>query len=485
MDLFDSAGTDDAGLPLDARAPLAVRMRPRSLDEVLGQDHLLAPGAPLRRLVEPADEARGRGAGVSSIILWGPPGTGKTTLAHLVARASGRRFVELSAVTAGVGRVREVIGDARRHLVGGEETVLFIDEVHRFSRTQQDALLPGVENRWVVLVAATTENPSFSVVSPLLSRSLLLTLRPLGADDVGALIDRALADERGLAGAVGIDGAARERIVRLAGSDARKSLTVLEAAAGMVLAAPGRSAEELAGPAAEGRSSGRAAEDGARGRVRGGVGRRPLITPADVERAADAAAVRYDRAGDQHYDVVSAFIKSMRGSDPDATLHYLARMIAAGEDPRYIARRIAVHAAEDVGLADPAVLATAVAAQQAVALIGMPEARLVLAQAALAVATAPKSNAVTVGIDRALADVRAGRGGPVPAHLRDAHYPGAQALGHGAGYLYPHDFPHAVAAQSHLPDSLAGARYYEPTANGFEKRLSSRLEAVRRLQGRS
>ena len=459
MDLFDSAGTDDAGLPLDARAPLAVRMRPRSLDEVLGQDHLLAPGSPLRRLVEPADEARGRGAGVSSIILWGPPGTGKTTLAHLVARASGRRFVELSAVTAGVGRVREVIGDARRHLVGGEETVLFIDEVHRFSRTQQDALLPGVENRWVVLVAATTENPSFSVVSPLLSRSLLLTLRPLGADDVGALIDRALADERGLAGAVGIDGAARERIVRLAGSDARKSLTVLEAAAGMVLAAPGRAAGE--GPGA------------------------PLITPADVERAADAAAVRYDRAGDQHYDVVSAFIKSMRGSDPDATLHYLARMIAAGEDPRYIARRIAVHAAEDVGLADPAVLATAVAAQQAVALIGMPEARLVLAQAALAVATAPKSNAVTVGIDRALADVRAGRGGPVPAHLRDAHYPGAQALGHGAGYLYPHDFPHAVAAQSHLPDSLAGARYYEPTANGFEKRLSSRLEAVRRLQGRS
>ena len=468
MDLFDSAGTDDAGLPLDARAPLAVRMRPRSLDEVLGQDHLLAPGSPLRRLVEPADEARGRGAGVSSIILWGPPGTGKTTLAHLVARASGRRFVELSAVTAGVGRVREVIGDARRHLVGGEETVLFIDEVHRFSRTQQDALLPGVENRWVVLVAATTENPSFSVVSPLLSRSLLLTLRPLGADDVGALIDRALADERGLAGAVGIDGAARERIVRLAGSDARKSLTVLEAAAGMVLAAPGRAAGE--GPADE--SAGEWA--GA-----------PLITPADVERAADAAAVRYDRAGDQHYDVVSAFIKSMRGSDPDATLHYLARMIAAGEDPRYIARRIAVHAAEDVGLADPAVLATAVAAQQAVALIGMPEARLVLAQAALAVATAPKSNAVTVGIDRALADVRAGRGGPVPAHLRDAHYPGAQALGHGAGYLYPHDFPHAVAAQSYLPDSLAGARYYEPTANGFEKRLSSRLEAVRRLQGRS
>ena len=480
MDLFDSAGTDDAGLPLDARAPLAVRMRPCDLDEVLGQDHLLAPGSPLRRLVEPADGARGRGAGVSSIILWGPPGTGKTTLAHLVARASGRRFVELSAVSAGVGQVREVIADARRHLVGGEETVLFIDEVHRFSRTQQDALLPGVENRWVVLVAATTENPSFSVVSPLLSRSLLLTLRPLGVDDVGALIDRALADERGLAGAVGIDDDARRLIVRLAGSDARKSLTVLEAAAGMVLAAAG----EGAGPpkdvsAAE--EGGGAAEGPAAGEGPGA----PRITPADVERAADTAAVRYDRAGDQHYDVVSAFIKSMRGSDPDATLHYLARMLAAGEDPRYIARRIAIHAAEDVGLADPAVLTTAVAAQQAVALIGMPEARLVLAQAALAVATAPKSNAVTVGIDRAMTDVRAGRGGAVPAHLRDAHYPGAQALGHGAGYLYPHDFPHAVAAQSHLPDSLAGARYYEPTANGFEKRLSSRLEAVRRLQGRS
>ena len=476
MDLFDSAGTDDAGLPLDARAPLAVRMRPRDLDEVLGQDHLLAPGSPLRRLVEPADGARGRGAGVSSIILWGPPGTGKTTLAHLVARASGRRFVELSAVSAGVGQVREVIADARRHLVGGEETVLFIDEVHRFSRTQQDALLPGVENRWVVLVAATTENPSFSVVSPLLSRSLLLTLRSLGADDVGALIDRALADERGLAGAVGIDDDARRLIVRLAGSDARKSLTVLEAAAGMVLAAAG----EGAGPpkdVAAAEEGGGAAEGPAAGEGSGA----PRITPADVERAADTAAVRYDRAGDQHYDVVSAFIKSMRGSDPDATLHYLARMLAAGEDPRYIARRIAVHAAEDVGLADPAVLTTAVAAQQAVALIGMPEARLVLAQAALAVATAPKSNAVTTGILEALADVRAGRGGTVPAHLRDAHYAGAQEIGHGTGYRYAHDYPHHVAPQRYLPEDLAGTEYYHPTTNGFEDRLTRRVASVRAI----
>ena len=461
MDLFASAGTDDDGLPVDAHAPLAVRMRPRSLDELVGQDHLLAPGSPLRRLVSPADDSTGQGAGVSSVILWGPPGTGKTTLAYLAARGSHRRFVELSAVTAGVKDVRAVVDDARRRLAsGGEETVLFVDEVHRFSRSQQDALLPSVENRWVTLVAATTENPSFSVVAPLLSRSLLLTLHPLEAHDVAVLIDRAVDDERGLDGAVSLADDAREQIVRMSGSDARKSLTILEAAAGAVLAAAGQ-------------DHGGQADDGV-----------PVVSPADVERAIDVAAVRYDRAGDQHYDVISAFIKSMRGSDPDATLHYLARMIAAGEDPRYIARRITIHASEDVGLADPTVLATAVAAQQAVALIGMPEARLALAQAALAVATAPKSNAVITGIDRALGDVRAGRAGQVPAHLRDAHYAGAQALGHGKGYLYPHDYPHAVVAQQYLPDPLVGARYYEPTGNGFEKQIEARLAAVRRLLDR-
>jgi len=454
-DLFESAGTDDAGLPSDTHAPLAVRMRPRTLDEVLGQDHLLAPGSPLRRLVEPASP-RAAGAGVSSVVLWGPPGTGKTTLAYLVARGSGRRFVELSAVTAGVKDIRQVVSDARRRLAAGEETVLFIDEVHRFSRSQQDALLPSVENRWVTLMAATTENPSFSVVSPLLSRSLLLTLRPLGDDAVRALIERALADSRGLVGQVALADDARERIVRMAGSDARKALTVLEAAAGAVLAAAPAPGEDSGGHV-------------------------PQIALADVERAADVAAVRYDRQGDQHYDVISAFIKSMRGSDPDATLHYLARMLAAGEDPRYIARRITIHAAEDVGLADPNVLSTAVAAQQAVALIGMPEAQLVLAQAALAVATAPKSNAVTVGIGAAMADVRAGRGGQVPAHLRDAHYAGAERLGHGAGYRYPHDFPHAVVAQQYLPDGLSGAEYYRPTANGFEEQLQRRLAAVKRI----
>ena len=467
MDLFESAGTDDVGVPLDSRAPLAVRMRPRTLDEVVGQDHLLVPGSPLRRLVDPPrDRDRGAGgAGVASVILWGPPGTGKTTLAYLVARGSERRFVELSAVTAGVGDIRQVVSDARRRLVaGGEETVLFIDEVHRFSRSQQDALLPSVENRWVTLMAATTENPSFSVVSPLLSRSLLLTLRPLDAEAVRRLIDRAVADERGLAGTVSVDDDAREQIVRMAGSDARKSLTVLEVAAGAVLAGDGRPPG----------GTGRAADEQ----------ETPVVTLEDVEHAADVAAVRYDRAGDQHYDVVSAFIKSMRGSDPDATLHYLARMIAAGEDPRYIARRITIHAAEDVGLADPTVLSTAVAVQQAVALIGMPEAQLVLAEAALAVATAPKSNAVTTGIGQAMADVRAGRLGQVPAHLRDAHYAGAERLGHGRDYLYPHDFPHGVVAQRYLPDELAGRRYYEPTGNGFEKQLASRLEAVRRILDR-
>ena len=464
MDLFESAGTDEVGIPADSHAPLAVRMRPRTLDELQGQAHLLTPGSPLRRLVEPAEvtlhsqpgtrasaTSRHPGAALSSVILWGPPGTGKTTLAYLVARGSGRRFVELSAVTAGVKDVRAVVTDARRRLAAGEETVLFIDEVHRFSRSQQDALLPSVENRWVTLIAATTENPSFSVVSPLLSRSLLLTLHPLGADDVGRLIDRALTDERGLAGAARLSQEAREQIVRMAGSDARKALTVLEAAAGTVLAREA-DADSL-----------------------------PLIEVADVEQAADVAAVRYDRTGDQHYDVISAFIKSMRGSDPDATMHYLARMIAAGEDPRYIARRIVIHAAEDVGLADPGVLSTAVAAQQAVAMIGMPESGLILAEAALAVATAPKSNAVTMALSESLADVNAGKTSAVPAHLRDAHYTGAEGLGHGKGYRYPHDFPHAVVGQQYLPEELEGSRYYRPSGNGFEKQLASRLEAVRRI----
>ena len=441
MDLFDSESVDESGVPaFNAGAPLAVRMRPTTLDEVVGQSHLLGEGAPLRRLLSPGSSD---GVAVSSVVLWGPPGTGKTTLAYLIARASGRRFIELSAVSSGVSDVRRVVDDARRTLAsGGEETILFVDEVHRFSKSQQDSLLPAVENRWVVLVAATTENPSFSVISPLLSRSLLLTLRPLDADAIEGLIRRALVDERGLAERFSITDEAVAGLVRLAGSDARKSL--LEAAAGV------------------------ASDDGS-----------GEITVASVEAAANQALVRWSK--DQHYDVASAFIKSMRGSDVDASLHYLARMIEAGEDPRFIARRIMIAASEEIGMAAPEVLTTCVSVAQGVALIGMPEARLLLAQAVVAVATAPKSNATYLAIDRAIADVRAGRGGAVPEHLREAHYAGAKSLGHGDGYLYAHDQPHHVAAQQYLPDDLEGARYYEPTENGHEAMLTKRLGVIRNL----
>lgn len=460
MDLFDAVSATAEGLPaVGPGAPLAVRMRPRTLAEVAGQDHLLEPGSPLRRLVDPPDQASARTA-PSSVILWGPPGTGKTTLAYLIAATSGRRFVEMSAVTAGVKDVREVIEDARRRLaVGGAETVLFIDEVHRFTKAQQDALLPSVENRWVTLVAATTENPSFSVNSPLLSRSLLLTLHPLSTDDVRTLVRRALADERGLGGTVALDDEAEEHLLRLAGGDARKALTILEAAAGAALS------EAHDEPAAD-----------------DGAGRAPVrVDLAAMERAIDVAAVRYDRDGDQHYDVISAFIKSVRGSDVDAALHYLARMLAAGEDPRFVARRIVISAAEDVGMADPSALQTAVAAAQAVQLIGMPEARIILAEAVVHLATAPKSNAAYLALEKALGDVRDGRLGSVPAHLRDAHYQGAARLGHGKGYVYAHDEPHAIAAQQYLPDELAGTRYYEPNDRGFEHQVAERLARIRQI----
>ena len=443
MDLFDSESVDESGVPaFNAGAPLAVRMRPTTLEEVVGQSHVLGEGAPLRRLLSPGSSD---GVAVSSVVLWGPPGTGKTTLAYLIARASGRRFIELSAVSSGVSDVRRVVDDARRTLAGGgEETILFVDEVHRFSKSQQDSLLPAVENRWVVLVAATTENPSFSVISPLLSRSLLLTLRPLDSDAIEGLIRRALADDRGLAGRFFITDEAVAGLVRLAGSDARKSLTLLEAAAGV------------------------ASDDGS-----------GEITVASVEAAANQALVRWSK--DQHYDVASAFIKSMRGSDVDASLHYLARMIEAGEDPRFIARRIMIAASEEIGMAAPEVLTTCVSVAQGVALIGMPEARLLLAQAVVAVATAPKSNATYLAIDHAIADVRAGRGGAVPEHLRDAHYAGAKTLGHGDGYLYAHDQPHHVAAQQYLPDDLEGTQYYVPTENGHEAMLTKRLGVIRNL----
>jgi len=429
--------------------PLAVRMRPKSLDEVAGQKHLLRPGSPLVSL---ASDKSGE-TGSVSVILWGPPGTGKTTLAQAIAHSSGRRFVELSAVTAGVKDVRQVMDEAlsTRDLYG-VSTVLFLDEIHRFTKAQQDALLPGVENGWVILVAATTENPSFSVISPLLSRSLLLTLETLSDEDLGTVIDRAVVDERGLADQYVLDKEARDAIVRLASGDARRALTALEA--GSVSAASATPATSK---------------------------KKPVITADIVAQAVDRALLRYDRNGDEHYDVISAFIKSVRGSDVDASLHYLARMIEAGEDPRFIARRIIILASEDIGLADPQALVVAVAAADAVQLIGMPEGRIPLAQAVVHLATAPKSNAAYMALDAAIADVRAGRIGRVPKHLRDAHYAGAKRLGHGKGYKYPHDDALGVLQQQYLPDELTGTTYYEPTEHGNERDVSARLAKLRRI----
>lgn len=418
-------------------APLAVRMRPRDIDELVGQDHLLAAGAPLRRLVT--------GGHLTSVILWGPPGTGKTTIAHLVADASDRRFAALSALSSGVKDVRAVIDEARRvRRTGGAATVLFIDEVHRFSKTQQDSLLSAVEDGTVTLLAATTENPYFSIISPLLSRCVLLTLRPLDDEAVRSLVRRALTDEGGLAGAVTLDQDAEDHLVRLAGGDVRKALTALETAA-----------------------AGAAAAGGTR------------IDLATAEAALDQAALRYDRDGDEHYDVVSAFIKSMRGSDVDASLHYLARMLEAGEDARFVARRMVIFASEDIGMADPTALLTATAAAHAVEYVGLPEVQLNLAHAVIHLATAPKSNAVILAISEATADVRAGLAGPVPRHLRDAHYPGSRRLGHGKGYLYPHDDPRGVVTQQYAPDDVAGREYYRPSGHGAERALVDRVARLR------
>lgn len=425
--------------------PLAVRMRPLSLDEVAGQRHLLTPGSPLVSL---ASDKTGEQGSVS-IILWGPPGTGKTTLAKAIAHSSGRKFVELSAVTAGVRDVRQVMEEAlsSRDLYG-LTTVLFLDEIHRFTKAQQDALLPGVENGWVILIAATTENPSFSVIAPLLSRSLLLTLQQLGDEELGLLVDRAVSDARGLADTVVLDPEARATIVRLASGDARRALTALEAAA---LAATASSPGDAA----------------------------PVVTAELVALAVDRALLRYDRQGDEHYDVISAFIKSVRGSDVDAALHYLARMIEAGEDPRFIARRVIISAAEDIGMADPQALVVAMAAADAVQLIGMPEGRIPLAEAVVYLATAPKSNAAYLALDAAIADVRAGKIGRVPKPLRDAHYPGAARLGHGKGYKYAHDSDFGVVEQQYLPDELVGTEYYRPTSHGNERDVAARLEKLR------
>ncbi len=419
-------------------APLAVRMRPQGLDDLVGQTQLLAPGAPIRQLIE--------GDQPMSLLLWGPPGSGKTTIAAILSRQTNRDFVEVSAVSAGVKEVRAVIDAARRSLGRGRETVLFVDEVHRFSKSQQDALLPGVENRWVTLVAATTENPYFSVISPLLSRSLLLRLESLSDDDIRTLVRRAVAHPRGLAGAVTLEADAEEHLVRMSGGDARRALTYLEAGAGAA-AAMGAASVDL----------------------------------ATLETAVDRAAVRYDRDGDQHYDVASALIKSIRGSDVDASLHYLARMVEAGEDPRFIARRLVILASEDVGMADPTALGVAVAAHQAAQFVGLPEAAINLAHATIHLALAPKSNAVVKAIGAALEDVRAGRVGAVPAHLRDAHYSGSKKLGHGTSYQYAHDDPRGIVAQQYAPDVVAGRVYYEPAGRGAEKGFGERLERIRRI----
>ncbi|WP_103960262.1 replication-associated recombination protein A [Nonomuraea solani] len=410
-------------------------MRPRTLDEVVGQAHLLRPGAPLRRLAE--------GGAAASVLLYGPPGTGKTTLARLLGTVGPRYFVALSALSSGVKELRDVINDARRRR--DRQTVLFVDEVHRFSKTQQDALLGAVEDRLVLLVAATTENPAFSVVTPLLSRSLVLQLRPLTEDEVRELLRRAVTDPRGLDGSVSLPAEAEDALVRLAAGDARRALTALEASADGVVATGGS-----------------------------------VIDVPAVERAVTEATVRYDRQGDQHYDVISAFIKSIRGSDPDAALHYLARMLVAGEDPRFIARRLVVHASEDVGLADPTALQASVAAAQTVELIGMPEARLALAQATVHLATAPKSNSMIVAIDEAMADVRAGAVGAVPAHLRHGRYSGAKELGNSVGYRYPHRAPDGVLEQQYPPDALVGKDYYRPSRHGGERALDERLAKLRR-----
>jgi putative ATPase len=434
---------------LSGQTPLAVRMRPVSLDEVAGQKHLLRAGSPIVALAD--SDASSPGA--VSIILWGPPGTGKTTLAQAIARSSGRRFIELSAITAGVKDVREVMQDAvtQRDLYG-QTTILFLDEIHRFTKAQQDALLPGVENGWVILIAATTENPSFSVISPLLSRSLLLTLQPLTDDEIGELVDRAVTDARGLSGAVSVADDARSALIRLASGDARRALTGLEAAAAVAMS----------------RADGEAPA---------------VVSDEDVAQAVDRALLRYDRQGDEHYDVISAFIKSIRGSDPDAAVHYLARMIEAGEDPRFIARRLVISAAEDIGLADPQALVIANAAADAVAFIGMPEGRIPLAEATIYLATTAKSNAAYLAINQAIADVRTGGFGRVPIHLRDAHYAGAKRLGHGKGYRYPHDSDAGILPQQYLPEELIGRRYYEPKNLGAERDIAPRLERIRKILG--
>lgn len=442
------AMSDQSGLFAGAM-PLAARMRPNSLGELVGQKHLLKPGSPLQALATKA--VPGEKSSTVSVILWGPPGTGKTTIAQLVARLSGRRFIELSAITAGVKDVREVMERARADRDAyGVNTVLFLDEIHRFSKAQQDALLPGVENGWIVLIAATTENPSFSVISPLLSRSLVLSLSSLEDSDLVVLLQRAILAPQGLASAVEASSDVLAQIALLSGGDARRALTILEAAATVAL--------------------GSAKEPGM-----------VAISEEHVAGAMDRALVRYDKDGDQHYDVISAFIKSVRGSDADAAIHYLARMIEAGEDPRFIGRRLIILAAEDIGLADPAALPLAVAAAEAVAMIGMPEGRIPLAEATIYLAMAPKSNSAYKAINSALDDIRNGLFAEVPNPLKSSNHVGAKGAGAGVGYLYPHDDPKSVVPQRYLADKTLNRSYFVPKDIGAERELVERWAKLRAI----
>lgn len=418
-------------------APLAERMRPHTLDELVGQDHLLYPGSPLQQLVDGS-------LGAPSVLLYAPPSTGKTSLARIIAETTTAAFVELSATSSGVKDVRAAIDTAKKTI---GTTVVFIDEIHRFSKAQQDILLPAVESGAISLIGATTENPSFSVNAALRSRAVLLSLEPLGDTEVSTILNRALTDERGLPEHT-IEPEATALIARLVGGDARQGLAILELTAGLALA--------------QGRSQ---------------------ITTEDVTTVAPSALLRYDPGGDQHYDITSAFIKSMRASDPDAALHWLARLLLSGEDPRFIARRIVIAASEEVGMADPLALVVATSAHTAVASVGMPEARIILAQAVVHIATAPKSNRSYAAINAAMAAVSAGNTGPVPAHLRDAHYVGAADLGHGVDYLYDHDWPYGVGpGQPNGPVGRELDQYYQPSDNGNERRVGQTLTGINALR---